>query len=196
MKRLFAVVVLAAGPAATMLIWQPSVHGADNDKVAAQKVRAEQRGFFGGYTLDVAIDATKFQFQRDTAILPTNVIRGDTFITEGPIYPGGTLQTGNTPFPPTSAEPIGKWVCRGTFQIPTAQITAGVTPFVYSTQYFLLNDGTSIVTEGPEGGAAFTRAITGGWDDGIGMSGDNLETPIGSNATGMFNVRFTFQIRQ
>jgi hypothetical protein len=196
MKRLFSVVILAVGSLAAMLIWQPAVHAEDQDKAVAQRVRAAQRGFFGGYTLDVAIDATKFQLQRDTAILPTNIVRGDTFITEGPIYPGGVVPSGNTPFPPTSATPIGKWVCRGTFQIPTAQIVAGVTPFVYSTQYFLLDDGTSIVTEGPEGGAAFTRAITGGWSNGIGMSGDNLETPIGSNSTGMFNVRFTFQIRQ
>jgi hypothetical protein len=197
MKRVFSLTILAMGSVAAMLWWHPAVRAADdtqdNQPTAA---RAADRGFFNGYTLDVAIDATKFQFQRDTAVLPTNLIRGDVFITEGPIYPGGTIASGTTAFPPTTTvQPIGKWVCRGTFQIPSAQIAQGVTPFVYSTQYFLLNDGTSIVTEGPEGGAAFMRAITGGWNNAIGVQGDNLETPIGSNATGMFNVRFTFRIK-
>ena len=192
MKRVLSATASALGSLAMMLLWHPAVHGADNEQTAAQ---AAKGNYFSAYTLDVAIDATTFKIQREAAVLPTNVLRGDTFITEGLIYPGGTLPSGSTPFPPTSIKPIGKWVCRGVFQIGSAQIAAGGKPLVYSTQYFLLDNGTSIVTEGPEGGGDFLRAIIGGWDDGIGVRGDVLESPIGSNSTGLFNDRFTFRIR-
>ena len=102
MKRLLTATVLGMGSLAAMLWWQPTVHGADDQQLTARSARS----LLGGNTLDVAIDATKFQFQRDTAVLPTNLIRGDTFITEGPIYPGGTIPLGSTAFPPANVAPI------------------------------------------------------------------------------------------
>jgi hypothetical protein len=146
----------------------------------------------GKFTADVAIDATTFRFVRQTAVLPTNVIRGDTFMVDGLIYPGGSIAPGNTPFPPTSDLPIGRWVCRGTFQTNTAGLVSGVTPHVYSSQYFLFNDGTAVVTDGPEGGSVFDRAIIGGWGGGA-TGGQSMETPIGANATGLFNLHFDFR---
>ena len=188
MKRVLAVTTVAVALFGISLAWQPAVLGADDGRPFAHDIQAN-------LTLDVAIDATTFKLQRETAVLPTNLMRGDTFITDGLIYPGGTIASGSTAFPPTNVQPIGKWVCRGVFQIGSAQLAAGGKPHVYSTQYFMLNDGTSIVTDGPEGGGDFMRAIIGGWGSANNNRGDVLESPIGSNSTGLFNLRFTFRIR-
>jgi len=151
-------------------------------------------------TVDVSTDARTFVLNHVNPA-DSSFQRGDTFIVEGPIYPGGTIPMGGTadipsPFSPDQPGAIGKWVCRGTFHLNSAQIGAGGTPFVYSTQYFLFNDGTVLVSEGPEGGATFLRAVIGGWNGGSGASGQHFEIPLGTNRTGLFNLRFQFQLKK
>ena len=159
-----------------------------------------QNGTVQTMTFDVSTDATTFVLNHVNPA-DSSFQRGDTFIVEGPIYPGGTIPMGGTatspsPFNPDQPGAIGKWVCRGTFHLNAAQIGAGGSPFVYSTQYFLFNDGTTLVSEGPEGGATFLRAVIGGWNDGSGASGQHFEIPLGTNRTGLFNLRFQFQLKK
>src|SRR5438477_1977465 len=114
MKRVLVVATVVVALFGISLAWQPAVLGADDGKPVAHDIEG------GNLTLDVAIDATTFKLQRETAVLPTNLMRDDTFITDGLIYPGGTIASGSTAFPPTNVQPIGKWVCRGVFQIGSA----------------------------------------------------------------------------
>lgn len=150
--------------------------------------------------VDVATDASSFRFGRETSLLEAR--RGDSFIVEGRIYPAGTIEPGGSleapgPFDPTSASgSIGTWVLRGTFNHDFTEILAGASPFVFGTQYFLFDDGRVLVSEGGHGGPPQLRTIIGGAGDLSGATGDVLEEVMGVNATGLFNQRFTFQIKK
>ncbi len=149
---------------------------------------------------DVACDARTFRLNKSGTLLDAR--RGDGFIVQGKIYPGGTIPPGGTienpgPFnPDTAPGSIGNWFCRGTFQFDISEILAGAHPHLFSTQYHTFNDGKSLVHEGPEGGAPQVRAIIGGMGGFSGAAGEVMEEPIGVNSTGLFNIRFTFKIKK
>src|SRR5262245_40477822 len=150
---------------------------------------------------DVATDARSLRINRG-APLP-EAKRGDSFIVEGKIYPGGTIAPGGTlaapgPFNPiTAAGSIGKWVLRGAFNYDFGEIIAGAEPAVFGTQYFLFDDGRVLVTEGPHAGLTpQLRALAGGGGAFRGAAGDSVEQVIGTNVTGLFNQRFTFRINK
>ncbi len=148
--------------------------------------------------LDVACDARTFRLGNGR-LLP-EAKRGDSFIVEGKIYPGGTIPPGGTLEAPgtfnpdTAAGSTGKWVCRGTFNYDFSEILAGAHPHVFATQYFMLNDGRVLVSDGPEGGGVQLRSIIGGMGGYRGAAGEVTEAPFGVNSTGLFNFRFTFKI--
>jgi hypothetical protein len=125
---------------------------------------------------------------------------GATFIVSGNIYKAGTLMEGGNfnepgnPPGPDLPDPIGTWVCRGTFNFDFGEIANGAAPHVTSTQFFYFNDGSMIATDGPEGGTATLRAVIGGADRYRNRSGDVTETPLGVNDTNLFNVRFDFEL--
>ncbi len=165
----------------------------------------EAKDFFDNIPLtivfDVATDARSFRLNRGAALPEAK--RGDSFIVEGKIYPGGAIPPGGSfqapgPFnPDTASGSIGKWVFRGTFNYDFGEILAGAEPFDFGTQYFLFNDGRVLVSEGPHGGArAQLRAIIGGAGAFSGATGDVRAEIIGVNITGLFNHRFTFRIKR
>lgn len=150
---------------------------------------------------EVATDASTFRLNRGAALPEAK--RGDSFIVEGKLYPGGTITPGGSlqspgPFDPhTAAGSIGKWVLRGVFNYDFGEILAGAEPFVFGTQYFLFNDGRVLISEGPHGGArAQLRALSGGAGAFSGAAGEVREELIGVNNTGLFNQRFTFRIKK
>jgi hypothetical protein len=149
---------------------------------------------------DVATDARTSRLNRGASLPEAK--RGDSFIVEGKLYPGGTLPPGGTlqnpgPFnPDTAPGSIGKWVLRGTFNYDFNEILAGAEPFVFGTQYFLLDDGRVLVSEGSHGGGPQLRAIIGGAGAFSGAAGEVREEIIGVNSTGLFNQRFTFRIKK
>jgi hypothetical protein len=147
--------------------------------------------------VDVACDGTTFRLNKSGTILDAR--RGDGFIVQGKIYRGGTIQPGGTmenpgPFDPRTAPgDIGTWVCRGNFAFDIGEILMGAEPHLFSTQYHLFNNSRSLVHDGPEGGGPQLRAITGGTGAYAGYLGEVIEEPLGVNATGLFNIRFTFK---
>lgn len=149
---------------------------------------------------DVAIDARTFRLNKSGTLLDAR--RGDGFIVNGKIYPGGSIPPGGTvenpgPFDPDTAPgSIGAWVCRGTFSYDIGEILAGAHPHLFATQYHFFNDGKSLAHEGPEGGALQKRVIIGGTGGFSGAVGEVLEEPIGVNKTGLFNIRLTFEIKK
>src|SRR5690606_19463774 len=113
---------------------------------------------------DVAYDAG---LTRTLYGVPGTISRGDTFIVTGRIYPGGTIPAGGV-FNPDTPGSIGTWTCRGVYNFDAEEMEAGAEPMVFTTQVFQFDDGTTIVTEGPEGMATHTRAVTGGTGAAVG----------------------------
>jgi hypothetical protein len=109
-------------------------------------------------------------------------LRGATFVVNGKIFPAGTFAKG--PTGPDSPGSIGTWVCRGTLYFDLAEIAQGKEPHAATTQFFLFDDGSQLVTEGVEGGAAeFTRLVAGGTGRYRGTRGQVTEREVGTNPT-------------
>jgi hypothetical protein len=155
--------------------------------------RAPQRIVF---TIDVAEDFSLFV---PTKVQPehTQPERGAFFVTEGRIFPAGTIPKGGTPEAPGSFDPngtgaVGTWFCRGTHLVSGAlfPVTARA---VHTAQLYLLpNERASIATEGVEGAGATVRPMTGGTGPFAGYVGEQKQELLGFNATGGVNLRVTF----
>ena len=157
---------------------------------------AAQNGNPHVLVLDVAQDFRTFSVSHGRTL--ADALRGDAFIVNGKIYPGYTIPGGGTMQNPSHFGPdmpgsIGEWVCRGVFYKSLADILRGAEPHVYSTQYHEIRGRGTILSDGPEGGQQI-RALTGGTLDFRGIEGDVTETPIGTNPTGGFNLRFTIRL--
>jgi len=152
------------------------------------------------FTIDVAEDFSQFV---PTKVKPedTQPERGAFFVTEGRIFPGGTIPKGGTPeapndFDPNGAGAIGTWFCRGTHLVSGAlfPVTARA---VHTGQLFLMpNERKSISTEGVEGAGSTVRPITGGTGPFAGYTGEQRQELIGFNASGGVNLRVTFVLRK
>jgi len=144
-------------------------------------------------TLDVSMDCNTFNYLR--AIPLAQIVRGDSYIANGKIFPAGALVPGINPNGPGS---IGTWVSRGTSTATLAEHLANPSSYgVFETAYFLLNDGRALVTEGwfkPEGTGR--SAVTGGMGGLSGVSGEVSGVEIGANSTGCPNTRYTFHLEK
>jgi hypothetical protein len=147
-------------------------------------------------TVDVAEDlAGKFV---PTFVKPTDTQpeRGSFFVTEGRIFPAGTIQGDGAAFDPYQRGHIGVWFCRGTHLVAANEIP--VAPlWVDSTQLFVLGrqGKEQLSTEGIEGSGTVTRIVTGGAGNFAGWTGEQQQTFLGFNPTGGVNLRVTFILR-
>src|SRR5262245_66605774 len=73
------------------------------------------------FTVDIAEDAALFN---PTFVKPTDTQpeRGSFFITEGNIYPGGTIQGDGSTFDPNKKGALGRWFCRGTHLVSATKV--------------------------------------------------------------------------
>lgn len=148
------------------------------------------------FTVDVAEDFSKFVV---TMVNPADIEpkRGAWFVTEGRIYPGGTIKGDGSTFDPSSAGALGTWHCRGTHLISLTEILAGVSPWVATTQtYELPDDARALTTDGLEGAAPVVRAVIGGTGRFSGLLGVQRQELLGFNTTGGVNLRVTFVLRR
>jgi hypothetical protein len=161
------------------------------------------------FTIDVAVDCRT---------VAAGDKRGDTFIINGKLFPGGTFPLGNQsndPIKPFNnrVAPIGDYVVRGQhavsfapgsipgFPFPPDLAKAYETaPLGMATVYFLLKGGqTALIGEGydlgpfPPSKALLT--ITGGIGDYSGAAGDVVFTILGRNITTCANSRATFRFQ-
>jgi hypothetical protein len=149
-------------------------------------------------TLDVACDGNSFALNRlDPST--SGIHRGDNYVLNGTIYPGNTIPDGGTKSSPSSFGPdqgggIGEWFCRGTFLVDGSQFTTEKIQRA-TTQYFAMNDKNRIFTEGFEGSVDINRAVTGGVGAYAGARGLVTMQRLGINATGSYNLRFTFTLQ-
>ncbi len=127
--------------------------------------------------------------------------RGDTALSNGKIYPGGTIPAGNGLDIDTLTGSIGTFVNRGTFNVDLSQILAGAHPVLSATHYYVFSptgslDGeNALMSEGPDFGATTHRVVLGGTGLYRGVIGEVQQETLGNNSTGFGNFRFTFTIR-
>jgi hypothetical protein len=147
------------------------------------------------FTVDVAEDFDTF---KSTPVDPGDTIpqRGSFFVTEGKIFPAGTIKGDGADFDPNSGGALGRWFCRGTHLVSGDQFTT--TKFAVDTaQMFMLpDDERSIVTDGVEGGGKVERVVSGGtgvFKDYVGIQKQEF---LGFNASGGVNLRVTFVLRR
>ena len=149
------------------------------------------------FTVDVAEDlAGKFV---PTFVKPehTQPERGSFFVTEGRVFPAGTIVGDGADFNPNRSGHIGVWICRGTHLVSAAEIPAAAW-WVSTAQLFVLGRQgiEQIASEGLEGSGTVTRVITGGAGNFSGFVGEQRQTFLGFNSTGGVNLRVTFILKQ
>jgi hypothetical protein len=147
------------------------------------------------FTIDVAEDFSLFS---PTFVKPTDTQpeRGSFFVTEGNVFPGGTIKGDGEKFDPNSDGSIGRWFCRGTHLVSGSEfpITARA---VFTAQLYLFPDESkSIATDGVEGNGKVTRPITGGTGILKGYVGEQRQQFLGFNASGGVNLRVTFILKK
>lgn len=125
---------------------------------------------------DVAEDLSRFVYA-DAPIFDDGMpAYGNAFITQGYIYPAGTLDggvegtlaNGDPAFPDLV---IGEWTCDGYFVADGMRTATGA--MVITRQVYRFNNGDLLISHGPEladPGVSVTRAVTGG-------TGDYAEAP-------------------
>jgi len=148
------------------------------------------------FTVDVAEDlAGKF---RPTFVKPehTQPERGSFFVTEGRVFPAGTIEGDGATFNPNRSGHIGVFICRGTHLVAASEIPAA-SWWVETTQLFVLGRQAreQLTTEGLEGSGTLTRVVTGGTGNFAGWIGEQHQTFLGFNPTGGVNLRVTFILR-
>lgn len=148
------------------------------------------------FTVDVAEDlAGKFV---PTLVRPehTQPERGSFFVTEGRIYPAGTIQGDGAAFDPNSDGAIGRWFCRGTHLVSASELPDAPL-WVDTAQLFVLGrNGEQLATEGLEGNGTISRIVTGGTGLLAGYVGEQRQTFLGFNPSGGVNLRVTFILRR
>jgi hypothetical protein len=103
------------------------------------------------FSVDVAEDMELFTEPR--VPVGTKPLRGSFFITEGKVFPAGTIPAtnGGEFDPKTAAGAIGTWFCKGTFLVSGSVFDKSPLA-VFSDQVYLFpNDQQSIATTGTEG---------------------------------------------
>jgi hypothetical protein len=165
---------------------------------AAEAVTTEDSGHDGDNTrrlivLDVAIDCRTWRF---SAGIPFDQFeRGDTFIADGRIFPGGMLAAGVQANDPNDPGSIGKWTQRGTMAATLAEIVSGTRPAFFATWFHFLDDGSGLVVDGPHPESG-PMAVVGGMGRFSGASGELSDEIIGTNNTGCPNLRLTITLKK
>jgi hypothetical protein len=156
----------------------------------------------GRLAFDVAEDMSRFVYDTSVAHEDGMPKHGSSFITQGYIYPAGTLTESNGVNADGSPEfpelVLGEWTCRGWFVGEGAHAKEG--PMVITTQLFNfgpdLGDAT-LVSEGyelAEPGVYIERAITGGTGPYAYARGMGRQAFLGFNATEGVNLTLSFEV--
>ncbi|MCP4385310.1 MAG: hypothetical protein GY798_28515 [Hyphomicrobiales bacterium] len=147
---------------------------------------------------DVAEDQTRFAFAPAPVFDDGYPAHGNPFVTQGYIYPAGTLadgvsgvlENGDAAFPD---KVLGTWTCDGWFVGDATHTKTGT--WLLSRQVFEFADGDILITQGPEiadQGKTFVRPITGGTGDYASADGVIEQTLLGF--TEHMGVSITFAI--
>ncbi len=134
---------------------------------------------------DVAEDHTRIFMAAQPVHENGMPAHGNAFVSQGYIYPEGTLadgtvgvlEDGSPAFPDLV---LGTWTCDGYFVGEGGNATTGV--WIISRQTFAFNDGATVVTQGTEiadVGQPNLRPITGATKDYAEINGGLIQTTLG-----------------
>ncbi|NJO84426.1 MAG: hypothetical protein HC828_17725, partial [Blastochloris sp.] len=148
---------------------------------------------------EVAEDGARFVFD-DLRLFDDGMPGyGSAFVTQGYIYPTGTLNGSNGVLADGSPEfpdrVLGEWTCFGWLIGDGAHTTTG--EWVVSTQVYQFNDGSTIVTDGFELADVdlpVTRAITGGTQAYRDINGEMVQTLRGFTEAMGVNLSVEFHV--
>jgi hypothetical protein len=122
--------------------------------------------------------------------------RGSFFITEGRLFPGGTIQGDGASFDPNRSGHIGVWFCRGTHLVAASEIPAAP-QWVDSAQFHPRAAGQGTAGHRRGRGRRHRHAYRDGSAGNYpGFIGEQRQTFLGFNPTGGVNLRVTFTLRQ
>ncbi|MGH3442545.1 MAG: hypothetical protein ACRDUY_11005 [Nitriliruptorales bacterium] len=151
---------------------------------------------------DVAEDPTRFVFAPTPVDADGLPAYGNYFITQGYLYPEGTLNGSDGVLPDGRPEfpdkVLGEWTCWGSHVGEGAKTKTG--PIVVTTQLYRLGDRAgdrTVVTEGYEladVGVPVKRAITGGTGRFRSAGGEQVQRLLGFGASNGVKLRVTLRI--
>ena len=149
------------------------------------------------FTVDVAEDLSgRFV---PTFVKPehTQPERGSFYVTEGRLFPVGTIEGDGATFDPRRSGHVGIWISRGTHMVAASDIPAA-SFWAHTAQLFVLGrqGREQLTTEGIEGSGTRSRVVTGGLGNYAGYIGEQQQTVLGFNTTGGVNLRVTFTLRK
>ena len=131
---------------------------------------------------DVAEDLSRFAYDEAPVFDDGMPAYGNAFVTQGYVYPAGTLdggvegtlEDGSPAFPD---KVIGTWTCDGYYVGDGFRTATGTV--VITRQVIVFEDGDLLITQGPElaeTDVEIVRAVTGG-------TGDYADAPAGISQT-------------
>ncbi len=148
---------------------------------------------------EVAEDGNRFKFDDLNLHEDGMPAYGTAFVTQGYIYPEGTLngtngvlENGEPEFPELV---LGEWTCYGWMIGDGAHTQTG--EWVISTQIYQFEDGSTIITNGTEIAdlnVAVTRAVTGGTGAHRSVSGEQSQILLGFTAQMGVNLIVEFDL--
>jgi hypothetical protein len=154
---------------------------------------------------DVAEDVTRFSFDESKVFDDGWPTAGASFITQGYIYPKGTLNGSEpgvnedgTPLYPDKV--IGEWTCHGWLVGDGAHTESG--PIAISTQIYQFGEeygNRTIVSDGYElagAGSVVQRAIVGGTGEYASARGEAIQTGLGMTEYFGVNLRLRLEVRK
>jgi hypothetical protein len=156
----------------------------------------------GTIAFDVSEDMTRFAFAAEPVHDDGMPAHGNPFITQGYIYPAGTLDGANGVNPDGSPEfpdkVLGEWTCYGYFVGEAAHAKTG--PMVITTQIYNFGEElgeATLVTNGYELAdveVPVLRAITGGTGPFQAARGQAEQQFLGFNATEGVVLTYELQV--
>lgn len=148
---------------------------------------------------DVAEDHTRIFMAAEPVHENGMPAHGNAFLSQGYIYPEGTLadgtvgvlEDGSPAFPDLV---LGTWTCDGYFVGEGANATTGV--WIISRQTFAFNDGDTVITQGTEIadiGEPNLRPVTGATGDYAQIDGGLIQTTLGFNDYWGLSATYAFE---
>ncbi len=146
------------------------------------------------FSVDVAEDFADFVFTPLTPGAPPE--RGSFFVTEGKLFPAGTIPDDPSGFDPNQTGSLGAWLCSGTHLVSASEIPAAPVWVVTDQLYQFPGQEKQLATTGTETNTLSIRAVTGGTGALKNWTGEQRQLFLGFNKTGGVSLRVTFHLRR
>ena len=157
----------------------------------------------GTLRFEIAEDGARLAWADQSVFTDRHAAYGAPFLTQGYIYPAGTLSATNDGInadgsPQFPQDVVGEWTCYGWYVGGSPQATNG--PWILATQIYQFGSEWGAVTLVSEGyvsitnGKSVDRAITGGTGPFATARGEVWAVSLGINKTSGSNARYEVRL--